>query len=297
MKRIITTFLLYLSLGCLFLHAESSSSQGTPDKHPEFISDFKYLPIGFECFADMFRYKITDFPGFSKQDTLYFKKYTQPINGYTVREIHALNGNRCNAYVLCFEKGNKKFFVGGDGCGNSCDTGADCTENKTHIVDSIKTHGVPGGGTITPHSFKLLKESKDSICLKAYNLHFDSSKKYTDYGCSTTLTFCFIDIDMDGKDELIIFSPYWGTCGFRIYDIQETSRKLRLKSISKTNFDEARRLLIAPAEGFLLVWWRRCIYKYKILKNADYSIIKLKEVDNVWSESCDFFLSYTLEEP
>lgn len=78
---------------------------------------FQIPSPGFECFADMFKYKVIDFPGFSTQDTLYFKKYTRPIKGYTVREIHALNGNRCNAYVLCFEKGNKKFFVGGKGCG------------------------------------------------------------------------------------------------------------------------------------------------------------------------------------
>lgn len=91
--------------------------------------------------------------------------------------------------------------------------------------------------------------------------------------------FCFIDIDVDGKDELIIFSPYWGTCGFRIYDIQETSRKIQLKPISKKEFDRAERLLIASEEGFLLVWWRNCIYKYKILKNTARSIIKLKEVD------------------
>ena len=99
---------------------------------------------------------------------------------------------------------------------------------------------------------------------------------------------------MDGKDELIIFSPYWGTCGFRIYDIRETSRKIQLKSISKEKLDQAIRLLIAPKEGVLLCWWRNSIYKYKILKNAARSIIKLKEVDNVWSEITDLFLSYTI---
>lgn len=296
MKRIITTFL-YLSLCCLFLHAERDNHiHGTLEKQPEFITGFKYLPPGFECFADMFKYKVIDFPGFSKQDTLYFKKYTQPINGYMVKEIHALNDDCCNAYVLCFEKGNKKFFVGGKGCGYA----EICTKDRTHRVDSMDYWGVPGRNTITPHSFKYLKEEEGEyrdICLKAYNLHFDSAKKYTEYGSSTTLTFCFTDIDVDGKDELIIFSPYWGTCGFRIYDIRETSRKIQLKSISKEKLDQAIRLLIAPKEGVLLCWWRNCIYKYKILKNAARSIIKLKEVDNVWSEITDLFLSYTIEEP
>ena len=111
------------------------------------------------------------------------------------------------------------------------------------------------------------------------------------------LTFFFIDIDVDGKEELIIFSPYWGTCGFLIYDIQETSRKIQLKPISKKEFDRAERLLIASEEGSLLVWWRNCIYKYKILKNTARSIIKLKEVDNMWSEITHLFLSYTTEEP
>ena len=294
MKRIITTFLLCLSLGCLFLHAERGKHiHETPEKQPDFITVFKYLPPGFECFADMFKYKVIDFPGFSKPDTLYFKKYTQPVNGYMVREIHALNGEDCNAYVLCFEKGNKKFFVGGDGYRHA----EICMKDKVHTVDSIDYWGVPGGRTITPHTFKFLKESQDSLCIKAYNLHFDSAKKYTDYGHSMCLTFCFIDIDVDGKDELIIFSPYWGTCGFRIYDIQETSRKIQLKPISKKEFDRAERLLIASEEGFLLVWWRNCIYKYKILKNTARSIIKLKEVDNIWSEITHLFLSYTTEEP
>ena len=172
-----------------------------------------------------------------------------------------------------------------------------CMKDKVHTVDSIDYWGVPGGRNITPHTFKFLKESQDSLCIKAYNLHFDSAKKYTDYGHSMCLTFCFIDIDVDGKDELIIFSPYWGTCGFRIYDIQETSRKIQLKPISKKEFDRAERLLIASEEGFLLVWWRNCIYKYKILKNTARSIIKLKEVDNMWSEITHLFLSYTTEEP
>lgn len=107
-----------------------------------------------------------------------FQKYTRPIKGYTVREIHALNGNRCNAYVLCFEKGNKKFFVGGKGCGYA----EICTKDRTHRVDSMDYWGVPGRNTITPHSFKYLKEEEGEyrdICLKAYNLHFDSAKKYT----------------------------------------------------------------------------------------------------------------------
>ena len=195
------------------------------------------------------------------------------------------------SYVL--KKGTKKFFVGGDGYRHA----EICTKNKAHTIDSMDYEGVPGGNIITPHSFKLLKESRDSLCLKAYNLHFDSAKEYIDYGNSTHLTFCFINIDVDGKDELIIFSPYWGTCGFRIYDIRETSRKIQLKSISKEKLDQAIRLLIAPKEGVLLCWWRNCIYKYKILKNAARSIIKLKEVDNVWSEITDLFLSYTIEEP
>ena len=200
MKRIITTFL-YLSLCCLFLHAERDNHiHGTLEKQPEFITGFKYLPPGFECFADMFKYKVIDFPGFSKQDTLYFKKYTQPINGYMVKEIHALNDDCCNAYVLCFEKGNKKFFVGGDGYRHA----EICTKNKAHTIDSMDYEGVPGGNIITPHSFKLLKESRDSLCLKAYNLHFDSAKEYIDYGNSTHLTFCFIDIDVDGKDEYLL---------------------------------------------------------------------------------------------
>ena len=134
--------------------------------------------------------------------------------------------------------------------------------------------------------------------LKAYNLHFDSAKKYTEYGSSTTLTFCFTDIDVDGKDELIIFSPYWGTCGFRIYDIRETPRDIRLKPVSKTDFDEARRLLVAPEEGVLLVWWRGCIVKFKMQKNADHSVSGFKYIDEVCSPGpSDFFLTYTLEEP
>ncbi len=294
----ITTFLLCLLFGINILHAERDNRiQYSLEKQPEFITEFEYLPPEFECFADMFKYNIMHFPGFQEQDTLYFKKYTQPVNGYAVKEIHALNNNRCNAYVLCFEKGDKKFFVGGDGCGNNCGIGSNCAKDKTHIVDSIETHGVPSGGTITPHSFKLLKESQDSICLKAYNLHFNSAREYTDYGSSMYLTFCFTDIEADGQDELIIFSPYWGTCGFRIYDILETPQGIQLKSISGKDFDEARRLLIAPKEGSLLVWWRRCIYKYKILKNAACSITEFKKIDNVWSEQSDLFLSYTLEEP
>ena len=259
MKRITTTFFICLLLGITSLHAERDNhTQRTPEKQPEFITGFRYLPPGCECFADMFKYKVIDFPGFSTQDTLYFKKYTRPIKGYTVREIHALNGNRCNAYVLCFEKGNKKFFVGGK-------------EEEGEYRD---------------------------ICLKAYNLHFDSAKKYTEYGSSTTLTFCFTDIDVDGKDELIIFSPYWGTCGFRIYDIWETPRDIRLKPVSKTDFDEARRLLVAPEEGVLLVWWRGCIGNFKMQKNADHSVSGFKYIDEVCSPGpSDFFLTYTLEEP
>ena len=133
---------------------------------------------------------------------------------------------------------------------------------------------------------KYLKEEEGEyrdICLKAYNLHFDSAKKYTEYGSSTTLTFCFTDIDVDGKDELIIFSPYWGTCGFRIYDIRETPRDIRLKPVSKTDFDEARRLLVAPEEGVLLVWWRGCIVKFKMQKNADHSVSGFKYIDEVCS--------------
>lgn len=108
MKRITTTFFICLLLGITSLHAERDNyTQRTPEKQPEFITGFRYLPPGFECFADMFKYKVIDFPGFSTQDTLYFKKYTRPIKGYTVREIHALNGNRCNAYVLCLKKGTK----------------------------------------------------------------------------------------------------------------------------------------------------------------------------------------------
>lgn len=295
MKRITTTFFICLLLGITSLHAERDNyTQRTPEKQPEFITGFRYLPPGFECFADMFKYKVIDFPGFSTQDTLYFKKYTRPIKGYTVREIHALNGNRCNAYVLCFEKGNKKFFVGGDGYRHA----EICTKNKAHTIDSMDYEGVPGGNIITPHSFKLLKESRDSLCLKAYNLHFDSAKEYIDYGNSTHLTFCFIDIDVDGKDELIIFSPYWGTCGFRIYDIRETPRDIRLKPVSKTDFDEARRLLVAPEEGVLLVWWRGCIVKFKMQKNADHSVSGFKYIDEVCSPGpSDFFLTYTLEEP
>ncbi len=136
MKRITTTFFICLLLGITSLHAERDNhTQRTPEKQPEFITGFRYLPPGFECFADMFKYKVIDFPGFSTQDTLYFKKYTRPIKGYTVREIHALNGNRCNAYVLCFEKGNKKFFVGGKGCGYA----EICTKDRTHRVDSMDT--------------------------------------------------------------------------------------------------------------------------------------------------------------
>ena len=71
MKRIITTFLLCLSLGCLFLHAERGKHiHETPEKQPDFITGFKYLPPGFECFADMFKYKVIDFPGFSKPKTV-----------------------------------------------------------------------------------------------------------------------------------------------------------------------------------------------------------------------------------
>ena len=99
-------------------------------------------------------------------------------------------------------------------CGKGCGYAEICTKDRTHRVDSMDYWGVPGRNTITPHSFKYLKEEEGEyrdICLKAYNLHFDSAKKYTEYGFSTTLTFCFTDIDVDGKDELIIFSPYWGT--------------------------------------------------------------------------------------
>ena len=289
MKRITTTFFICLLLGITSLHAERDNhTQRTPEKQPEFITGFRYLPPGFECFADMFKYKVIDFPGFSTQDTLYFKKYTRPIKGYTVKEIHALNGNRCNAYVLCFEKGNKKFFVGGCGYGYP----EICIKDRTRIVEEMDSWGFPGGDTITPHSFKRLKESQDSLCHKAYNLHFDSAKKYTEYGHSRDLTFCFTDIDVDGQDELIIFAPYYGTCGFRIYDIQETPRKLRLKSISKTDFDHARILFIAPKEGVLLVWWRAQICKFKILKNTAGSITKFKLIDHVNSESCDYFFAH-----
>ena len=100
MKRIITTFLLCLSLGCLFLHADRGKHiHETPEKQPDFITGFKYLPPGFECFADMFKYKVIDFPGFSKPDTLYFKKYTQPVNGYMVKTVTRMS------YVL--KKGTK----------------------------------------------------------------------------------------------------------------------------------------------------------------------------------------------
>ena len=170
MKRITTTFFICLLLGITSLHAERDNhTQRTPEKQPEFITGFRYLPPGFECFADMFKYKVIDFPGFSTQDTLYFKKYTRPIKGYTVREIHALNGNRCNAYVLCFEKGNKKFFVGGKGCGYA----EICTKDRTHRVDSMDYWGVPGRNTITPHSFKYLKEEeleKNFVVRKAENI-------------------------------------------------------------------------------------------------------------------------------
>ena len=169
-----------------------------------------------------------------------------------------------------------------------------CIKDRTRIVEEMDSWGFSGGDTITPHSFKSLKESQDSLCHKAYNLHFDSAKKYTEYGHSRDLTFCFTDIDVDGQDELIIFAPFWGTCGFRIYDIQETPRKLRLKSISKTDFDHARILFIAPKEGVLLVWWRACIVKFKMQKNADHSISGFKYIDSVCSPGSDFFLSYIM---
>lgn len=100
------------------------------------------------------------------------------------------------------------------------------------------------------------------------------------------------------QDELIIFSPYWGTCGFRIYDIRETPRAICLKPVSKTDFDEARLLFVAPEEGVLLVWWRGCIVKFKIQKNADHSVSGFKYIDAVYSPGpSDFFLTYILEEP
>ena len=122
MKRITTTFFICLLLGITSLHAERDNyTQRTPEKQPEFITGFRYLPRGSNALPTCSNTKSSTFLAFSTQDTLYFKKYTRPIKGYTVREIHALNGNRCNAYVLCFEKGNKKFFVGGKEvriCGN-----------------------------------------------------------------------------------------------------------------------------------------------------------------------------------
>ena len=88
MKRITTTFFICLLLGITSLHAERDNyTQRTPEKQPEFITGFRYLPPGVECFADMFKYKVIDFPGFSTQDTLYFKKYTRPIKGYTVTHM------------------------------------------------------------------------------------------------------------------------------------------------------------------------------------------------------------------
>ncbi len=91
MKRIITTFLLCLSLGCLFLHAERGKNTSTKPRKSNriFITGFKYLPPGFECFADMFKYKVIDFPGFSKPDTPISKIHATRVNGYMVR------GNTC----------------------------------------------------------------------------------------------------------------------------------------------------------------------------------------------------------
>lgn len=63
MKRITTTFFICLLLDITSLHAERDNhTQRTPEKQPEFITGFRYLPPGFECFADMFKYKVIDFP-------------------------------------------------------------------------------------------------------------------------------------------------------------------------------------------------------------------------------------------
>ena len=52
MKRITTTFFICLLLGITSLHAERDNyTQRTPEKQPEFITGFRYLPPGFECFA------------------------------------------------------------------------------------------------------------------------------------------------------------------------------------------------------------------------------------------------------
>ena len=69
MKRITTTFFICLLLGITSLHAERDNyTQRTPEKQPEFITGFRYLPPGFECFADMFKYKEFFVPFFKAQD-------------------------------------------------------------------------------------------------------------------------------------------------------------------------------------------------------------------------------------
>ena len=74
MKRITTTFFICLLLGITSLHAERDNyTQRTPEKQPEFITGFRYLPPGFECFADMFKYKVIDFPGFNTRYPLFQK--------------------------------------------------------------------------------------------------------------------------------------------------------------------------------------------------------------------------------
>lgn len=45
MKRITTTFFICLLLGITSLHAERDNyTQRTPEKQPEFITGFRYLP-------------------------------------------------------------------------------------------------------------------------------------------------------------------------------------------------------------------------------------------------------------
>ncbi len=171
-------------------------------------------------------------------------------------------------------------------------------KDKVHTVDSIDYWGVPGGRTITPHTFKFLKESQDSLCIKAYNLHFDSAKNIQTTDILCVLLFLFHRYRRGRERRINHILSLLGHLRVRIYDIQETSRKIQLKTyLEKKEFDRAERLLIASEEGSLLVWWRNCIYKYKILKNTARSIIKLKEVDNMWSEITHLFLSYTTEEP
>ena len=78
MKRITTTFFICLLLGITSLHAERDNhTQRTPEKQPEFITGFRYLPWGANALPTCSNTKSSTFRLFNTRYPL-FQKYTAP---------------------------------------------------------------------------------------------------------------------------------------------------------------------------------------------------------------------------